>query len=73
MKEKETPEAKGESEGLSSTGVACATCGLPLAEWKENAGKGIKKEGVLYCSQVCADKGGIASNLYASPIGSGTP
>ena len=72
MKEKETPEAKGESEGLSSVGMSCAACGLPLAEWKENAGKGVKKEGVLYCSQACAEKSGI-STLYPSPIGSGTP
>ena len=70
--EKETPEAKGESEGLSSTGMSCAACGLPLAEWKENQGKGFKKDDVMYCSQNCATKGND-STLYASPIGSGNP
>jgi|GEM_PF-2382861 len=71
-KSKETPEARGESEGLSSTGMACASCGIPLEEWKENEGKGIKKEGVLYCSQACANKS-ATSPPYASPIGSGNP
>jgi hypothetical protein len=72
IQEKETPEAKGESEGLSSSGMACASCGLPLDEWKENEGKGVKKEDVLYCSQACAAKG-TGSALYPSPIGSGNP
>jgi len=67
----ETPQARGESEGLSSSGVACAVCGLPAEEWKENQGKGVKKENVFYCSQACATKG--TSSLYASPIGSGNP
>jgi hypothetical protein len=68
----ETPEARGESEGLSSTGMACAACGLPLAEWKENEGKGVKKDEVMYCSQDCAEKR-TPSTPYASPMGSGNP
>jgi len=72
MKEKETDEARGESEGLSSAGAACASCGLPLEEWKENEGKGVKKDDILYCSRECAEKAGT-STLYASPIGSGNP
>lgn len=69
----ETPEAKGENEGLSSAGMACAACGLPLNEWKENNGKGVKKDNVLYCSSACAAKGGIAPNLYPASTGSGNP
>ena len=46
--------------------MSCAVCGLPLAEWTENEGKGVKKDDVLYCSSTCAKKGTV-SNLYASP------
>ena len=52
-KNPEPPEAKGEVEGMNSTGAACPICGKPHQEWTENSGKGLEKNGLLFCSQTC--------------------
>jgi hypothetical protein len=52
----ETPEAKGESEGMTAKDASCATCGRPRREWRENSGKGVEKDGLLCCSRACAER-----------------
>jgi len=51
---KEPADAKGESEGMSSTGLSCAKCGLPRDDWKENNGQGFFRDELDYCSLRCA-------------------
>lgn len=56
MPQEETVEAKGESEGMTAKDASCAVCGKPRKEWKRNGGRGVEKDGVLCCSESCAER-----------------
>ena len=39
-----------------ATEATCPRCGRPVAEWTENAGAGVTRGELTYCSQACADQ-----------------
>lgn len=54
QKKQERPEASAESEGMSSVDLSCSVCGKPREDWVENEGEGVERDGLVYCSEHCA-------------------
>ena len=56
MKSPRKQTAKPPTEDMRLTEQECPVCGLPRDEWFENAGQGVERGGLVFCSTDCAER-----------------